>query len=319
MMHDIFLFILLPIAMVIGGIIAFVASFIVLPIAIAERYQLFRRGDLKHQRDLRFSNTIYLCEDDDCDRKFFRMYQVFEAYKSNRLTIPGETHVDELSYSQNVRIQWAETIDICRCPDCGKDQIKRIKPFDWMDDAPAFPKLNRKALKKRRHQFENPGHEKQTAQALDEIRETIDELDSIAAYQLQYNISSDSASNQNLTERLQGIQQQLHLFRQTTPYASTRQTATELLHRLGIDSTERFAANPWYVSIQSERDIELQSALKAIKHAETCVRTNTIKRPRKYLDMERVEEVDDDTREAAWMYHDLRSGKMDIEMENLRM
>lgn len=320
MLHNIFHVILVPFGTVIGIMVLLVIAFVMIPLMLAETYKMARRGDLKRQRDLRFSNTLYLCENGRCDRKFFRMYQVFEAYKSNRMAIPGETNLNELTYSQNVRIQWAEKMGICRCPDCGTQNVKRTRQFDWMDAAPAFPKLDRKELTERRRQFANPGHEKQMAKALEDIRETIDELDSIAAYQLQYDIASDAASDQHLTERLQGIQQQLQLFRQTTPYASTRQTAAELLRRLGVDSTDRFAANPLPVANPSERDIELQGALEAIKHAEKCVRTdNTIKRPRNYLDMERVKEVDEVTRKYFFDYYDLRNDILPIDTRELWM
>lgn len=105
------------------------AVVIATPILAFDAYKLWRRGDLKRQRDVRFSNTVYLCENPDCNRKFFRMYHIFEAYKRNIMTIPGEPIVDELPYSQKVRVKWAEKLGICRCPDCRTDNITLEK--EW--------------------------------------------------------------------------------------------------------------------------------------------------------------------------------------------
>lgn len=299
-----FLYLVLGLVAVLCGI-AVLMAIIITPILIIDGYKMRRRGDLKRQRDMRFSNTVYLCENPDCDRKFFRMYHIFEAYKRNLMTIPGEPVVDELSYAHSVRVKWAEKLGICRCPDCHSDNIIRTKQFEWMDTSPAFPKLDNEQLKMRRKIFNNPVLEEEANESLEAIRQAINEMDSIAAYQHNYELSGPNESD--TAKRLQSIQEQLELFRQTTFHPKARETAGELLQQLGVTSKERYSMPQPGTTKPVDNGNDLQEELAAVKLAEEALRTSTEdKRPRNYLDDERYHGFETTTVDAIAEYHKKR-------------
>lgn len=83
----------------------------------------FVENKITKEKDVLFSNTLYVCKNTQCERKFFRVYQVFEQLKyglGNENEVSHFGLKTELHIVNNKPIETFEKNRLFVCPTCQK-------------------------------------------------------------------------------------------------------------------------------------------------------------------------------------------------------
>lgn len=204
-------------------------------------------------KNVAFSNALYVCKNPDCDRKFFRLYQVLEQWKYGVGSINDYRSVslkEELKLVVTRTIASFEKGSRLICPTCQKNNVESTKEFDWMKDAPDFPRLSYTGLKEFRKEFER---RKETGSVkIKEIEKIIEEKESLEAFQWQYKLddsfnsgknefdASRSAAEDQIIKMKQDIIEQLALMQEGTPFLKEKAHIATLIKRVVTTAEERY-------------------------------------------------------------------------------
>lgn len=204
-------------------------------------------------KNITFSNALYVCKNTECDRKFFRVYQVLEQWKYG---VGSINDFRTVSLNEEMKLVVSRTIESFEkgsrliCPTCQKNNVESTKEFDWMKDAPDFPRLSYTGLREFRKEFER---RKQSGTAkIKEIEIIIEEKESLEAFQWQYKLDNSFNSGKNefdasrneaedqIIKMKQDIIEQLTLMQENTPYLKEKAQIASLIKRVVTTAEERY-------------------------------------------------------------------------------
>ncbi|WP_422123931.1 hypothetical protein DHX103_03730 [Planococcus sp. X10-3] len=212
-------------------------------------------GSLKEEKkkNVDFSNALYVCKNTECNRKFFRLYQVLEQWKYGIGSVHDFKNISLQAELQIIATQSVESFTTTSkmvCPTCLNRDVERTKEYEWMTDAPDFPRLSNTGLKELRNEF---NRRKQSGLSrLKEIEKIIEEKESLEAFQWQYKLDNSFYSGKSefdnkrntaedgIIKMKQEIIAQLDLLQESTPFLNEKARIVGLIKRVNQTAAERY-------------------------------------------------------------------------------
>lgn len=212
-----------------------------------------KSNKVEREINVNFSNALYLCRNSQCNRKFFRVYQILEQMKYGVGPIENYKSISlqgELKLVTTNSIASFEKSTKLICPTCQMSDVISTKEFDWMKDAPDFPKLSYSGLSEFRKEFEN--RKISGLSRIKELEKVIEEKESLEAFQWQYKLDSSFSTKEKafdtqrheiehqITNMRKEIISQLITIQENTPFLNEKSQIANLIKRVATTAEERY-------------------------------------------------------------------------------